>query len=111
MSSKTALITGGAGFIVSHLVEILLNLRRRVIVIDDLSTGNLENLKHLTGNPNLEIHQAKVSECSKLDSLVEQSSEIYHLAAVVGVDLVMRSQIQTIQNNLNETEILLEAAA
>lgn len=106
-----ALITGGAGFIGSHLVERLLAEGKKVAVIDDLSTGRLENLAGAAQNENLEIITAKVSEYDGLQSLVNESSCIYHLAAAVGVELVIQSPIRTIQTNLHETEAILEAAS
>ncbi|MDB6039910.1 MAG: Nucleoside-diphosphate sugar epimerase, partial [Verrucomicrobiales bacterium] len=80
-------------------------------VIDDLSTGRLENLSPVIGNPQLRVITAKVSEFEGLGDLVKGSSEIYHLAAAVGVELVIQSPIRTIQTNLHETEAILEAAS
>jgi UDP-glucose 4-epimerase len=105
------LVTGGLGFIGSHLVDRLLDEGKRVIVVDDCSTGSQENLAHHKTNPDLEVHIDKVSNCSKLPGLIAKSESVYHLAAVVGVDLVMQSGIQTIQNNLHETDVILQAAA
>ena len=108
--SPHILVTGGAGFIGSHLVERLLADGKRVIVIDDCSTGNLENLARVQGNPSLRIIQSKVSECAELEKLAANSESIYHLAAAVGVDLILKSPIATIKTNLHETECILEAA-
>jgi UDP-glucose 4-epimerase len=105
------LVTGGAGFIGSHLVERLLTDRNAVTVIDDLSTGNLDNLRAVISNPNLRIIESKVSECRALSEIVAGSEAIYHLAAAVGVELVVNSPIRTIQTNLRETEMILEAAS
>jgi UDP-glucose 4-epimerase len=106
------LVTGGAGFIGSHLVERLLGDGKSVTVIDDCSTGRLENLRSVKGHPGLEIIQAKVSECGKpLNDLARESQAIYHLAAVVGVDLVMNSVLKTIDSNLRETQLILDAAS
>ena len=104
------LITGGAGFIGSHLVERCLKDGQAVTVIDDCSTGTLENLKAVLDHPDLQIVTAKVSEYRDLETLVAQSQAIYHLAAAVGVELVVHSPIRTIQTNLHETEVLLENA-
>jgi len=104
------LVTGGAGFIGSHLVERLLAEGRAVTVIDDLSTGSLDNLRAAASNPHLRIIQAKVSECRELTEIVADSKSIYHLAAAVGVELVVKSPIRTIETNLRETEAILEAA-
>ncbi len=79
------LVTGGAGFIGSHLVERLLRDGRRVVVIDDFSTGSRENLRPLEGNPGLRIIPGKVSECAELAQLAAQAEFIFHLAATVGV--------------------------
>jgi UDP-glucose 4-epimerase len=104
------LVTGGAGFIGSHLVERLLAHGHKVVVIDDLSTGALENLSAVQNNPNLQLIQSRVSDCADLPVLAAQCEYIYHLAASVGVELVVHSPIRTIENNLDETESLLESA-
>lgn len=82
-----------------------------MIVIDDCSTGSLQNLQSVSGNPRLRIVQCKVSESGELREIVKNSESIYHLAAAVGVDLVLKSGIGTIQTNLRETESILEAAS
>jgi len=105
------LVTGGAGFIGSHLVERLLAEGKAVTVIDDLSTGNLDNLHAVISNRNLRVIESKVSECGALSEIVAKSESIYHLAAAVGVELVVNSPIRTIQTNLRETEVVLEAAS
>ena len=104
-------MTGGAGFIGSHLVERLLADGKSVAVVDDLSTGMLDNLRAASANPRLRVVQSRVSACRELAQLVAQAESIYHLAAAVGVDLVVRSPIHVLQTNLHETEVLLEAAA
>lgn len=104
------IITGGAGFIGSHLVERLLSDSKRVVVIDDFSTGRMENLAPVSANPKLRVISSKVSTCVELKELVASAESIYHLAAAVGVDLVMKSQIHTIETNLHETEAILAAA-
>ena len=108
---KPVLVTGGAGFIGSHLVERLLADGASVIVIDDLSTGNLENLRAVSGHGRLRVIQSKISACAELPDLMAQAGSIYHLAAAVGVALVMKSPIHTLETNLHETEVLLKAAA
>jgi UDP-glucose 4-epimerase len=108
------LVTGGAGFIGSHLVERLLADGKNVVVIDDFSTGNIENLREVRENSSLKIIRNKVSDCRNLRELVQNSESIYHLAAAVGVDLVLKSGksgIETITTNLRETEVILEAAS
>src|SRR5207244_8564656 len=104
------LVTGGAGFIGSHLVERLLHEGESVTLIDDCSTGSLDNLRAVISNPKLRVIQGKVSECNELPEVVSDSNSIYHLAAAVGVELVVNSPIRTIQTNLRETEAVLEAA-
>ena len=104
-------MTGGAGFIGSHLVERLLGDGKSVAVIDDLSTGRLENLGAVRGHPKLRVIESRVSTCVELGQLVAQAESIYHLAAAVGVELVVRSPIRVLDTNLHETEVLLEAAA
>ncbi len=109
--SPFVLVTGGAGFIGSHLVERLLAEGKAVTVIDDCSTGTLENLRLVQSHPAFRFIQSKVSECPDLTGLVSQAESIYHLAAAVGVDLVMNSCIRTIDTNLHETQVILEAAS
>ncbi|MSU58198.1 MAG: NAD-dependent epimerase/dehydratase family protein [Pedosphaera sp.] len=108
---KHVLVTGGAGFIGSHLVERLLSDGKSVVVVDDLSTGSLENLRTVEKQPNLRVITAKISACVELPGLVAGAEAIYHLAAAVGVELVVKSPIHVIETNLHETEVLLEAAA
>src|SRR5437899_44950 len=108
--SEHFLITGGAGFIGSHLVERLLADGKSVTVIDDCSTGSLDNLRAVISNPELRVIQARISECGELAKVVSTCSSIYHLAAAVGVELVVNFPIQTIQTNLRDTEAVLEAA-
>jgi UDP-glucose 4-epimerase len=109
--SEHILVTGGAGFIGSHLVERLVAEGKEVTVIDDCSTGSLDNLRNVSSDSRLRIIQAKVSECRELADIVARSESIYHLAAAVGVELVVNSPIRTIQTNLRETEAVLEAAS
>jgi UDP-glucose 4-epimerase len=105
------LVTGGAGFIGSHLVERLLADGHAVVVIDDLSTGDLENLRAVAGHPRLRVIQSTISGCAQLVEIVAQAGAIYHLAAAVGVVMVIQSPIHTLETNLHETEVLLKVAA
>ena len=110
-AGRGIVITGGAGFIGSHLVERLLAEGKSVVVIDDLSTGSLENLRSSAGNPRLRVIPSKVSACAELAELVAGAESVYHLAAGVGVELVVNSPIHVLQTNLHETEVILSAAA
>ena len=111
MNSQHILVTGGAGFIGSHLVERLMADGNTVVVIDDFSTGSVENLRAVAGNPQLRIIESKISNCAELGELAAGAKAIYHLAAAVGVELVVKSPIHTLETNLHETEVLLKAAA
>ncbi len=105
------IVTGGAGFVGSHLVERLLADGRAVVVIDDCSTGNLSNLSSVRSHPSLAVIASKVSEVSDLRREIAGAECIYHLAASVGVELVINNPVQTLANNLVETEKILSAAA
>jgi UDP-glucose 4-epimerase len=111
MSRNHVLVTGGAGFVGSHLVERLLAEGCRVVVIDDCSTGDLENLAKVRNDPRLDVVTARVSQCPRLEHLAAEAEYIFHLAASVGVELVVQSPVSTIHNNLTETDALLRAAA
>ncbi|MFM1945024.1 MAG: hypothetical protein RI897_4006 [Verrucomicrobiota bacterium] len=103
-------VTGGAGFIGSHLVERLLAEGHWVQVVDDLSTGSLDNLAGCAGDPRLEVEVATVSGSESLVRWVGEADGVYHLAAAVGVELVVKHPIRTIETNLDETEVVLKAA-
>ena len=107
--SERYLVTGGAGFIGSHLVDRLVSEGHSVTIIDDLSTGNATNLAGV--HDRVQIIQSKVSACKDLAKILRGCDGIFHLAAAVGVDLVIRSPIETIRTNLDETEVILEAAS
>jgi UDP-glucose 4-epimerase len=108
---KHILVTGGAGFIGSHLVERLLNDGKTVVVIDDFSTGSMENLQSVKKNPRLKIVRSKISECAELPKIAADAGFIFHLAATVGVDLVVKSALHVLESSFQETQILLRAAA
>src|SRR6266478_2743508 len=109
--AEHVLVTGGAGFIGSHLVQRLLGEGKSVVVIDDLSTGQLNNLKAMRNDPKLRVIEARISTCPELDRVVHRAESIYHLAAAVGVELVVKSPIHVLETNLHETEVLLKVAA
>jgi UDP-glucose 4-epimerase len=111
MHSKPIVVTGGAGFIGSHLTDRLLEAGDEVVVVDDLSTGSRTNLAMAERNPRFQFRACKVSECKDLEALVAGASMVVHLAAVVGVEQVMRSPVSTIETNLRETEVVLAAAS
>jgi len=104
------LVTGGAGFIGSHLCEHLLSQGHRVLVIDDLSTGTIENIIHLKGNPRFEYSIASIMNVPVTAELVDRSDLIFHLAAAVGVRLIVESPVHTIETNIRGTEIVLGLA-
>ncbi len=108
---KIILVTGGAGFIGAHLVERLLHDGKSVVVIDDFSTGSLENLRAVAKHPRLKIVRAKISECKELPKLAATAEFIFHLAATVGVELVVKSALHVLEASFNETQVLLRAAA
>ena len=103
---KHVLVTGGAGFIGSHLVERLLAEGESVVALDDFSTGRLENLDAIRGHSRLRFVQSKISACGELEDLAGSAKAIYHLAAAVGVKLIIESPIRTLETNLHETEVL-----
>jgi UDP-glucose 4-epimerase len=108
---QKVLITGGAGFIGSHLAEALVAQGKEVCVIDDLSTGSLANIAALRDHPRFHFTKASIRDARELERLVERIDFIYHLAAAVGVELVVKSPVYTIEDNVRGTENVLAAAA
>ena len=105
-----ALITGGAGFIGSHLAEALLGRGDEVMIVDDLSTGRFENIEHLTSNPNFHFAIETITNETVMDRLVSECDIIFHLAAAVGVELIVHSPVRTIETNIIGTRAVLQVA-
>jgi UDP-glucose 4-epimerase len=111
MSSKHFLITGGAGFIGSHLAERLLADGHRVTVIDDFSTGRASNIDPLRARPNFRAVRDSVESAETVNTLMSQVDAVFHLAAAVGVKLVAEEPVRTIRTTIHGTEVVLDAAA
>ena len=109
-SGSNVLITGGAGFIGSHLAGRLLEQGARVTVLDDLSTGREANLAALRGNPNLHLVRDSVENEATVGTLMSQCDVVYHLASAVGVQLILDEPVRTIRTTIHGTEVVLEAA-
>jgi UDP-glucose 4-epimerase len=107
---KTAIVTGGAGFIGSHLCEHLLTLGHKVVVVDDLSTGRLANIQHLLSGSDFKFIQGSVCDEDLMRQVIEHADVIYHLAAAVGVSLIVEKPVHTIETNIHGTEVVLSAA-
>lgn len=106
---STVLITGGAGFIGSHLADALLAQGYRVLAIDNLSTGRPDNIQHLQNNPNFHFACANITYEVVLDRMASQADIIIHLAAAVGVNLIVERPVHTIETNVMGTEAVLKA--
>jgi UDP-glucose 4-epimerase len=104
------LITGGAGFVGSHLAEHLLAQGDEVWAVDDLSTGSIENIEHLRANPKYHYQTGNIMDTAPLAELVDRCDVIFHLAAAVGVRLIVESPVRTIETNIRGTEIVLALA-
>jgi UDP-glucose 4-epimerase len=105
-----ALITGGAGFIGSHLSEALLAAGHQVLIIDDLSTGSFENIAHLKGRKGFEYYIDTVDNEPLLAELIDRSDVVFHFAAAVGVKLIVEQPVRTIETNVHGTEVVLKHA-
>jgi UDP-glucose 4-epimerase len=106
-----ALITGGAGFVGSHLSDELLRRGHRVHIIDDLSTGAIENVRHLKAEPRFSYTIDSAHNLGLVSELVDEADVVFHLAAAVGVELIVESPVRTIETNVHCTEVVLSAAA
>lgn len=108
MALSKYLITGGAGFIGSHLVDRLLEQGHSVIVLDDLSTGRHDNLRHHVGNPKMEFILGSILNEDVVDDAVRRSDIVLHLAAAVGVDLIVERPLESLATNIRGSENVLE---
>lgn len=105
-----ALVTGGAGFIGSSLIDFLLGRGDRVIALDNLSTGRFENIQHLDGRPDFEFVLGSILSTDLVDDLVARSDVIFHLAAAVGVQLIVEKPLESLATNIRGSEIIFEKA-
>lgn len=106
-----ALVTGGAGFIGSHLCDYLTSQGHQVTVLDDLSTGSKENLAQLAAAPNFEFVEGSILDTALVDKLVGSCDTVFHLAAAVGVHTIVDKPLESLRVNLHGTENVVEAAA
>ncbi len=104
-----SLVTGGAGFIGSHLVELLLDRGDEVLVIDDLSTGRMQNLSAASDDPRLQVWLGSVLDAELVDRAVSDCDRVYHLAAAVGVHIIVRHPLESLRTNLHGTECVVDA--
>src|SRR5688572_28560580 len=105
------LITGGAGFIGSHLADALVARGDAVTIIDDLSTGSMDNIAGLRNRSGFDYHIGSMRDSRVLAELVDEADAVFHLAAAVGVQLIVESSIHTIETNVRCTELLLQLAS
>ena len=106
----TTLVTGGAGFIGSHLTESLLSSGEDVIVLDDLSTGNEQNLAAVLDHPSLQFVKGSILDASLVDELVGRARTVYHLAAAVGTFTILDKTLESLRTNLHGTENVIDSA-
>ncbi len=104
-------ITGGAGFIGSHMAETLLDRGDSVLILDDLSTGSMDNIDHLVGQDRFEYRVGSATDVPLVSELVDRCDATIHLAAAVGVKLIVEKPVHTIETNVRATEVVLGAAA
>src|SRR5919202_189619 len=110
MTSATCLVTGGAGFIGSHLADAYIERGDEVLVLDDLSTGSIENIRHLKKHPRFDYTIDSVPNAPVVAELVDACDVVFHLAAAVGVRLIVESPVRTIETNVRGTEVVLAQA-
>jgi UDP-glucose 4-epimerase len=105
------LITGGAGFIGSHLAERLVARGERVTLLDNLSTGNLDNIAHLVDSGAVDFHFGSIQERDTVERLIGESDFVVHFAAALGVKLILEKPVESMETNVTGTHVVLEAAA
>jgi len=110
MKKMRTLLTGGAGFVGSHLAEALLDAGHSVEIIDDLSTGSMDNIAHLAGGPGFRCTVDTVMNEALVGEMVGRADIVFHLAAAVGVKLIVEAPVRTIETNVHGTEVVLQAA-
>src|SRR5919198_175958 len=110
MGAVRSLITGGAGFIGSHLAEELLRDGQEVYILDNLSTGSIDNIEHLKGRRGFHYAIDSVENEHLLAEMIDRCDVVYHLAAAVGVKLIVESPVNTIETNVHGTELVLKHA-
>lgn len=103
------LITGGAGFIGSHLADALVARGDRVTILDDLSTGSTDNIAHLVARDLVTFHEGRIQDRELVEALVREADDVVHLAASVGVDVILRDPLTAMANNIKGTETVMEA--
>lgn len=108
--TRTYLVTGGAGFIGSHLADALLAEGNRIVALDDFSTGRMDNIAHLMDHPDFELVRGNITDEGVVDDLASGADVLVHLAASVGVKLILDQPVRTIENNVVGTETVLKAA-
>ena len=102
------LITGGAGFIGSHVVDSLVDAGHSVVILDDLSTGRHDNLRHHAGNPSVEFVLGSILNEAVVDDVVRRVDNVFHLAAAVGVNLIVERPLESLATNIRGSELVLE---
>src|SRR5690348_9833925 len=105
------LITGGAGFVGSHLADEMLTRGHAVHALDDLSTGSIDNIRHLKHHRRFEYTIESCHNSRVVAELVDEADVVYHLAAAVGVELIVESPVRTIETNIGTTEVVLANAS